>query len=172
MRNHLSNNRLPLAELKNEGLPSLVASHSSLFSTSSAGSTALDSGVKEALNTCRRSGNLSEMLKLELKTKIQLRRLKNGEEMHFCEEKLSPQSKYELTPADLERRKILKERNKVSARKHRMKKKNEKLQLEKEIKLLSEKNWDLRQQIKELESVKNIYIFKVEWNNKIKKKNN
>lgn len=45
----------------------------------------LDNDVKRAVKTCSESGTVSDMLKLELKTKIQLRRLKKGKDLHFEE---------------------------------------------------------------------------------------
>lgn len=127
------------------------------------GPSVLDNDVKRAVKTCSESGTVSDILKLELKTKIQLRRLKKGKDMHF--EEKPTQIEYELTPEDLTKRKELKERNKLSARKHRIKKKQEKIKMQIEESDLLEKNHILQRKLKKLESVRNyvcIYLSKSE----------
>lgn len=112
----------------------------------------IDKDVQEVASKCSREGKLSDLVKLELKTKIQLGKHKKGESFHV--EWRQPDDNNQLTPEDLERRKDQRERNNLSARKHRLKKKEEKAQMKKEMIRLEEKNVLLKQTVRELESLK------------------
>ncbi|CAE1254666.1 unnamed protein product [Acanthosepion pharaonis] len=119
------------------------------------GNETLDKEVQETAKRCENEGKLSSILKLELKSKIQLKKFNKGESFTV---EWREKEETQLTPEDLTRREELKERNKLSARKHRMKKKQEKADIQIEINELTVKNQNLQQIIKELESLKRKYI--------------
>lgn len=119
------------------------------------GNETLDKVVQETAKRCENEGKYSSMLKLELKSKIQLKKFNRGESFTV---EWKQKEETQLTPEDLTKRKELKERNKLSARKHRIKKKLEKVEMQIEIDKLTVKNQNLQQRIKELESLKGKYF--------------
>ncbi|XP_022334219.1 uncharacterized protein LOC111131133 [Crassostrea virginica] len=109
----------------------------------------LDSEVLRAGEEAQASGRLTPLIKIELWSKIQARRLSEGKEEMTVQ--FSPPQSTPLTEEEEEKSKNRKEKNKEAAQRCRERKKEKTKENEKELMSLLNRNQDLRQQVEELE---------------------
>ncbi|XP_014786646.1 uncharacterized protein LOC106880978 [Octopus bimaculoides] len=104
--------------------------------------TDLDTDVKETADICVKNNSLLPMIKLELRSKLQLKRHQNGQSLDIDAE---PKPEYKMSPTEIQRRNEMKNRNKVAAKKYRDKQRMKKFEDEKVLEELTTKNEYLRQ---------------------------
>ncbi|XP_061174295.1 cyclic AMP-dependent transcription factor ATF-4-like [Saccostrea echinata] len=118
-------------------------------------STIKDDELRNASLEAKKSGCILPILKVELKSKIQMKRLLQGQD-EIDLNVSSPQKKacVELTKEDLERKNKRQEQNRKAAKKFRLKEKEEKANLDQTLKELRKRNEELRSNVRQMEEDK------------------
>lgn len=113
---------------------------------------AKDEVLQKASIEAKESGSILPLLKVEIQCKIKQKLLEKGEdEITFMMSSPPRKRRTELTPEELEKKKIRQDQNKKAAKKFRQKEKAKKNSLDREIKEQREKNEKLRSQVQRLE---------------------
>ncbi|CAI9728262.1 cyclic AMP-dependent transcription factor ATF-3-like [Octopus vulgaris] len=112
--------------------------------------TDLDTDVKKTADICVKNNSLLPMIKLELKSKLQLKRHRNGQSLDIDAE---PKPEYKMSPSEIQRRNEMKNRNKVAAKKYRDKQRMKKYENEMVLEELTTKNSNLKQLYQEMLSM-------------------
>lgn len=113
---------------------------------------AKDEVLQKASIEAKESGSILPLLKVEIQCKIKQKLLEKGEdEIEFKMSSPPRKRRTELTPEELEKKKIRQDQNKRAAKKFRQKEKAKKTCLDREIKEQRERNEKLRSQVQHLE---------------------
>lgn len=113
---------------------------------------AKDEVLQKASIEANESGSILPLLKVEIQCKIKQKLLEKGEdEIKLMMSSPPRKRRTELTPEELEKKKIRQDQNKRAAKKFRFKEKAKKTCLDWEIKEQRERNEKLRSQVQHLE---------------------
>lgn len=113
---------------------------------------AKDEVLQRASIEANESGSILPLLKVEIQCKIKQKLLEKGEdEIKLMMSSPPRKRRTELTPEELEKKKIRQDQNKRAAKKFRLKEKAKKTCLDREIKEQRERNEKLRSQVQHLE---------------------
>lgn len=113
---------------------------------------AKDEVLQKASIEANESGSILPLLKVEIQCKIKQKLLEKGEdEIKLMMSSPPRKRRTELTPEELEKKKIRQDQNKRAAKKFRLKEKAKKTCLDREIKEQRERNEKLRSQVQHLE---------------------
>lgn len=113
---------------------------------------AKDEVLQKASIEANESGSILPLLKVEIQCKIKQKLLEKGEDEIILMMSSPPRKRRtELTPEELEKKKIRQDQNKRAAKKFRFKEKAKKTCLDREIKEQRERNEKLRSQVQHLE---------------------
>lgn len=113
---------------------------------------AKDEVLQRASIEANESGSILPFLKVEIQCKIKQKLLEKGEDEIILMMSSPPRKRRtELTPEELEKKKIRQDQNKRAAKKFRLKEKAKKTCLDWEIKEQRERNEKLRSQVQHLE---------------------
>ncbi|GAB1601090.1 uncharacterized protein LOC115216710 [Argonauta hians] len=120
----------------------------SMFNDLSPSRENLDPFVKQSVNQCFQVNNTLPLIKLQLKTKVELNRHNNGQTLVFEDE---PKQKHEMTFLEIQRRNEMKNRNKIAAKKYRDKMRAKDAEIKKFLENEQTKNKQLKTTLKSLE---------------------